>query len=102
MKDSVREWLPRLAVRRPVTVLMLFLACLVTGVISFIDIPLRMMPSGFDPPYMWVWVPYYGSTPSETDAQIVTPVTEQLATVPGLKEISSNARRASIACRRKR
>ena len=89
---SPREWLPRLAVRRPVTVLMLFLACLVTGAISFMEIPLRMMPSGFEPPYMWVWVPYYGSTPSETDAQIVTPVTEQLATVPGLKELTSRAR----------
>ena len=88
----MREWLPRLAVRRPVTVLMLFLACVVTGVISFMDIPLRMMPSGFEPPYMYVWLPYYGSTPSETDAQIVGPVTEQLATVPGLKSFDSRAR----------
>ena len=88
----MREWLPRLAVRRPVTVLMLFLACVVTGVISFMDIPLRMMPTGFEPPYMYVWLPYYGSTPSETDAQIVGPVTEQLATVPGLKSFDSRAR----------
>ncbi len=88
----MREWLPRLAIRRPVTVLMLFLAFAVTGFISLKEIPLRMMPAGFEPAFMYVWVPYWGSTPSETDAQIVTPVIEHLATAPGLKEFGSRAR----------
>ena len=86
----MRRWLPSLAVRRPVTVLMGFLALLVTGVIALADIPLQMMPSGFDPPFMWVWVPY-DSTPSETDQKIVGPVQEHLYTVPGLKDMDSRA-----------
>lgn len=87
----MRRWLPSLAVRRPVTVLMGFLAMLVTGVIAMADIPLQMMPSGFDPPFMWVWVPYNDSTPSETDQKIVGPVQEHLSTVPGLKDMDSRA-----------
>ncbi|MCB9759932.1 MAG: efflux RND transporter permease subunit [Alphaproteobacteria bacterium] len=87
----MRRWLPELAVRRPVTVLMGFLALIVMGVIAFLDIPLQMMPSGFNPPYMWVWVPYDDSTPQETDAQIVAPIEATLATVPGIKELGSRA-----------
>ena len=91
----MRRWLPALAVRRPVTVLMGFLALLVTGVIALVDIPLQMMPSGFDPPYMWVWVPYADSTPADTDTKVVAPLQEHLSTVPGLKEIESRARSGS-------
>ncbi|MCP4806831.1 MAG: efflux RND transporter permease subunit [Proteobacteria bacterium] len=87
----MRRWLPALAVRRPVTVLMGFLALLVTGVIALADIPLQMMPSGFDPPFMWVWVPYSDSTPLDTDQKIVAPVQEHLSTVPGLKGMDSLA-----------
>jgi len=87
----MRRWLPSLAVRRPVTVLMGFLALLVTGVIALADIPLQMMPSGFDPPFMWVWVPYGDSTPADTDAKVVGPLQEHLSTVPGLKELESRA-----------
>ncbi|HJN74737.1 MAG TPA: efflux RND transporter permease subunit [Myxococcota bacterium] len=87
----MRRWLPALAVRRPVTVLMGFLALLVTGVIALVDIPLQMMPSGFNPPFMWVWVPYVDATPADTDAKVVGPLQEHLSTVPGLKEIESRA-----------
>ena len=54
----MRSWLPALAVRHPVTVLMTFLATLVLGALAYARIPLQMMPSGFSPPFMWVWVPY--------------------------------------------
>ncbi len=91
----MRRWLPALAVRRPITVLMGFLALLVMGVIALTDIPLQMMPSGFTAPYMWVWVPFEDSSPSETDAQIVGPVSEQLSTVPGLKHMSTRASEGS-------
>lgn len=87
----MRRWLPALAVRRPVTILMAFLALLVMGVIAWADIPVQMMPSGFTSPYFWVSVPYPGSTPLETDAKIVTPVQEQLRTVPGVKQLDTRA-----------
>ena len=80
----MRHWLPRFAVNRPVTVLMGFLGLCVLGLIAFFRVPLQMMPSGFEPPYLWVWVPYQDSSPAETDAQIVRPLEEQLSTLPGI------------------
>lgn len=94
---GLRRALPALAVRRPVTILMALLALLVMGALAWLDIPVQMMPSGFEVPYMWVQVPYPGSTPLETDQKVVTPVTEQLATVPGIKRLGSNARSGSAS-----
>jgi HAE1 family hydrophobic/amphiphilic exporter-1 len=96
-KSGLRKWLPALAVRRPVTILMALLALLVMGALAWVDIPVQMMPSGFDVPYMWVQVPYPGSTPLETDQKVVSPIAEQLATVPGIKRLGSNARAGSAS-----
>ena len=84
------NWLPRLSVQRPVTVVMGVVALLILGVISLGRIPLQMMPAGFSVPYLWVWVDYGGGTPLETTDLIVRPVEEQLATVAGIKEMSSS------------
>lgn len=93
----MRHWLPRFAVNRPVTVLMGFLGLCVLGLIAFFRVPLQMMPSGFEPPYLWVWVPYQDSSPAETDAQIVRPLEEQLSTLPGIKSLESNANSGSAS-----
>ncbi|MFZ5482509.1 MAG: efflux RND transporter permease subunit [Myxococcota bacterium] len=88
----LREWIPRLSVTRPVTVVTAFLVILTIGIISATRIPLQMMPSGFSPPFLWIWIPYDDSTPIETEARIVQPLEEQVATVPGLKRLESEAR----------
>lgn len=87
----MREWLPRLAVDRPVTVLMAFLALLVIGLIAWARIPLQMMPDGFEPGFLWVRVPYRNASPLETDEKIVRVVQAQLATVPGIQSLRSFA-----------
>ncbi|MBT3221707.1 MAG: efflux RND transporter permease subunit, partial [Proteobacteria bacterium] len=87
----MREWLPRLALDRPVTVLMGFLALLVIGFIAWSRIPLQMMPSGFEPNYLWVWIPYANSTPTETDEAIIRPIEAQLGTVSGIRTLESTA-----------
>ncbi len=88
---NLREALPALAVRRPVTIGMLFVAICVLGALAVRSIPLQMMPSGFTAPYIWIWVPYYGSTPLETERSVVQPIEEQLATMSGVKEMNSRA-----------
>ncbi len=95
--QTLRRWLPALAVHRPVTVVMAFLALLVMGAIAYARIPLQMMPSGFDYPFLWVWAPNPGGTPMETEASVVLPVEEQLATVPGIKSLSSSASESSAS-----
>lgn len=84
--------IPRFSVTRPVTVVTAFLVILVVGVITALRMPVQMMPSGWTPPYLWIWVPYEDSTPIETEARITKPLEEQLATVPGIKSLGSTSR----------
>ncbi len=88
---NLREALPSLAVRRPVTVGMLFVAICVLGALAVRAVPLQMMPSGFSPPWIWAWFPYEDGTPLETERNLVQPVEEQLATISGLKSLESTA-----------
>ena len=88
---SASEWIPRFSVDRPVTVVTTFLVVCVLGWIALWRIPLQMMPSGYSPPFLWVWVPYADSTPIETEQSVLLPLEEQIATVPGLRTLESNA-----------
>ena len=86
------DLIPRISVTRPVTVVTAFLVILVVGVIAYTRIPVQMMPSGWSPPYLWVWAPYADSTPLDTEARVLKPLEEQIATVPGIAEMSSTAK----------
>jgi HAE1 family hydrophobic/amphiphilic exporter-1 len=88
---NLRERLPALAWDRPVTVLMAFVACLVIGVVAYTRIPVQMMPNGFEPGWLWVWVPYPEASPMEVDERIVRPIEAQLGTVSGIKTLHSRA-----------
>lgn len=79
------------AVRRPVTVTMLLLASLVLGLIAWARIPLQLMPTGYDFPYLWVWIPYENASPREAERSIVQPVEDALSTLPGLRALESSA-----------
>jgi HAE1 family hydrophobic/amphiphilic exporter-1 len=68
-----------------------FLALVVICSIAWMRIPLQMMPSGFEPGFLYVWVPYPDSSPQEIDEQLVRPIEEELGTVTGLHTIVSHA-----------
>ena len=87
----MRTWLPRLAYDHPVTVLMLGVALLVLGSIAWFRVPLQLMPSGFEQRSLFLRIPNPGSTPHETDAQVIRPVYAQLSTIPGIKSLRSDA-----------
>lgn len=87
----MRNWLPKLAIHHPVTVLMGFLALMVWGALALERIPLQMMPDGFQPSVIWVHVPYSGASPRETDEFVVRPVEARLSTLSGVEEMSSRA-----------
>ncbi|MEZ5499387.1 MAG: efflux RND transporter permease subunit [Steroidobacteraceae bacterium] len=85
------------ALRRPITVLMLFAALATFGAVAGRLLPLEQFPD-VTFPFMGVVIPYDGSTPSEVEEQITRPVEEALATLPGIQEIrsTSNADRAQF------
>ncbi len=82
--------LSRLAVNRPVTTAMVLLSTLVLGVISFGRIPLAFLPD-VDFPGVFVTVPYQNASPAQVEREIVRPLEEALATIPGTRRIRSTA-----------
>lgn len=78
------------AIRRPVTIGMVFFSLLMLGVFSSRWLPLEMWP-GIDIPQMFVQVPYKDATPAEIEKLITRPVEEALATMSGIKRLRSES-----------
>jgi HAE1 family hydrophobic/amphiphilic exporter-1 len=78
----------RLAMKRPVTTLMVFVCCAALGGISAGLLPLEKFPE-VEFPGIHVEIPYAGSTPHETERMIIKPVEEVLATISGIKRMQS-------------
>lgn len=87
----LRELLPRIAWDRPVMVSVAFVALLVLSLLAWARIPIQMWPSGFEPSFLWVWVPYPNASPREVDDAVVRVVEEELSTVSGIKSLNSHA-----------
>ena len=82
--------LTRAALRRPVTTLMFFVCFIVLGVISSRLLPMEFFPD-LDAPFIFIDIPYYGSTPEEIERQITQPAEEVVATISGIKRMESNS-----------
>ncbi|NVB40568.1 efflux RND transporter permease subunit [Pseudenhygromyxa sp. WMMC2535] len=80
-----------LALRRPITMLMIFASVLVLGVIAFVNIPLELIPSGASAPFMSVEVPYSNATAEDVEDKITRPLEAELATTPRIDEISATS-----------
>jgi HAE1 family hydrophobic/amphiphilic exporter-1 len=88
-------FIPRLAVRRPVTVAMLLVASIVIGIIAYQRITLQLLPSGFTPPFLYVSIPTIPSTPADIERDIVEPVEDILRTVRNVHRVRSRAEQNS-------
>ena len=82
--------LTELSIRRPVTTIMVFVSLVVIGLIAGVRLPLESQPE-VSPPFFFVQLPYPGSTPEEVERNLVRPVEEAIATMPGIKSMNSNA-----------
>ncbi len=77
--------------RRPVAVLMVFLAAVVFGVFSCARLPVTLMPE-LTYPTLTVRTEYPGAAPEEVENDVSRPVEEQLGVIGGLRRISSISR----------
>ncbi|WP_456405519.1 efflux RND transporter permease subunit [Caldithrix abyssi] len=89
-KDKI-GLLPRLALFRPVTVVMTLLALMVVGFIAYKQIPVELMPAGFSPPFLGVWIPYPNANPEEVEQFIARPIEEHVRTLKGVKSVETNS-----------
>ncbi|MBW2560521.1 MAG: efflux RND transporter permease subunit [Deltaproteobacteria bacterium] len=79
-----------LSLNRPVTIVMIFVCFVVVGALSSKLLPKEYFPD-LDAPFIFVDIPYPGSTPEEVERQITKPAEEVLATISGIKRMSSNS-----------
>ncbi|MCW8108684.1 efflux RND transporter permease subunit [Alteromonas ponticola] len=82
--------LARFAMKRPVTVCMVFFSLLIFGITAGKLLPLEKFP-GIDIPQMVVQVPYQNATPSEIERLITRPVEEAIATMSGIKRLQATS-----------
>ena len=78
------------SIRRPVTTIMCFVSLVVVGLIASFRLPLEALPD-ITAPFLFVQVPYAGSTPEEVERTVIRTVEESLATMTGIKRMRSSA-----------
>jgi HAE1 family hydrophobic/amphiphilic exporter-1 len=80
-----------LSIKRPVTAIMVFVSLFVIGLIAAVRLPLEAFPE-VSPPFIFVQIPYTGSTPEEVERNVLRPVEEAMSTMSGIKRIDSEAK----------
>ena len=79
-----------IALRRPVTTVVVFVALALVGLIASRLLPLEKFPD-IEFPGIFIQIPYEGSTPEEVERLITRPVEETLATLSGVERMFSTS-----------
>ena len=87
--DNLSGGLTRFSLRRKITVFVLLLTILVVGLMGTFNIPLELVPRGFQPQSLHVRVPWPNAPVEEVIQKITLPLEEELSTVRGLDKINS-------------
>ena len=79
-----------IALRRPVTTVVVFVALALVGLIASRLLPLEKFPD-IEFPGIFIQIPYEGSSPEEIERLITRPVEEALATLSGVERMFSTS-----------
>jgi len=79
-----------IAINRPVTTVVFFVALAMIGAIATRLLPLEKFPD-IEFPGIFIQIPYQGSTPEEIERLITRPVEESLATLSGVERMYSSS-----------
>ena len=81
----------KFSINRPITVLMFYLLIIITGVISFLRLPIDFLPEvGY--PQLTVITIYENSSPREVETLISQPIEEVVSTLKGVRKVTSVSR----------
>ncbi len=83
--------LSKIAIKRPITTIMVTLMVFICGVLSYTNLELALMPS-VDLPMAMVMTSYSQAGPEEIENLITEPVEEAFASVSGVDTVSSSSR----------
>ena len=81
--------LSRFSLDRRITVLVLFLSTLVVGTVATVGIPVQLIPSGYNDPFLWVRVPWENAPSRDVLDKVVLPLEEELSTVRGIDRMTT-------------
>ena len=83
--------LPEIAVRRPVTTVMVFAAITLLGCVAFFDLNLDLLPD-IEPPAVSVITPYPGASATDVESEVTKYIEDQLSTTPDLDRLESKSK----------
>jgi hydrophobic/amphiphilic exporter-1 (mainly G- bacteria), HAE1 family len=78
------------AVNNPISTMMIFVAIVVMGIYSLVQIPVDLYPE-MDPPYISVMTTYAGANAGDIESNITRTIEDALNSVDKLKEITSTS-----------
>ena len=78
------------AIQRPITTILIFVAMMILGIYSLINLSLDLYPE-IELPYITVFTSYPGASASDIETNITRPVEDALNTISNLKEITSTS-----------
>ena len=82
--------LTKLALRRPISILMIVIALLVFGASSVLATPLELIPD-IEMPILIVMTPYPGAAPEDVDNLVTAPILDAASTISGVKTVQSTS-----------
>ncbi|WP_394136800.1 efflux RND transporter permease subunit [Cytobacillus oceanisediminis] len=82
------------SIRRPIFTLVSMFLVLILGVVSLLNIPLKLIPD-INPPVGVVVTSYPGASPDEVVEKVTKPLEENLATLPGIKTLTSTSQESA-------
>lgn len=82
--------LPAMSVRRPITTIMLFLAIIIIGYVSFDRLPIDLYPE-IEPPIISVLTQYPGASAQDVELNVTKRIESGLSSVPNLKKLYSTS-----------
>src|SRR5215217_1517200 len=88
--------LPKLAIQRPVAVVMFFLGIVFLGVLSFVRLPIDLLPD-VAYPRLVVYTTDPSAAPAEVERFNTRPVEQAVSTVPGVQKGGSVPPRGVLA-----
>ena len=79
------------AINKPVTTILIFVAVLIIGLFSLQKLPIDQFPE-IEPPYITVMTTYSGASASEVETNVTKLLENNLNSVDGLKEMTSQSK----------
>ena len=78
------------SVKRPVTTILIFVALMVVGIYSLVQLPVDLYPE-MELPYVVVYTTYPGASATDIESNVTRPLENSLNAVSNLKEITSRS-----------